>query len=141
MKSLLWIMLPALGIGTLLALFGDRLGFGVNPLGVWSGSMAVGLLLWVIWHATATRRVDWPGPTVESSRRITADWATETLIANALRGSDRSLKELSRALGEAGGEREDISDALRQFIDAGRGSGTVPAINRRTLHAFLKEIA
>ena len=141
MRSLLWIMVPAIAIGVLLALFGERLGFGINPLGVLAGSSAVGLLLWVVWHGIATQRVEWPTQGVEVSRRITADWATETLIANAMRGSQRSLKELSRALAEAAGPRDDVSDALRTFIDAGRGPGPVPTINRRTLHAFLKEIA
>ncbi len=141
MRSLVWIMLPAVGIATLLVVFAERLGFGVNPPGMLAGGAAVGLALWVVWHATTAHRVEWPEQSADSGRRITAEWATETLMANALRGSDRSLKELSRALDEAAGHREDISPTLREFIDAGRQSGPIPAISRRDLHAFLKEIA
>lgn len=133
-------MLPALVVGTLLVVFGDRLGFGVNPPGLLAGSVAVATLVWVVWHGTTTRAVAWPGRSVDAGRRISADWATETLMANALRGSERSLRELSRMLDEAAGRRDDLSPGLRRFIDAGRAGHPMPAITRRHLHDFLKEI-
>lgn len=141
MRGLLTIMLPAAAVGLLVALFGARAGFVVNPVGVVAAALAVGLVIWILWDGVPTRQVAWPDEPVETARRSVSEWGLETLVANALRGSQHSLRELSSQLDQIAGPDRALSPELSAFIAASREGRAVPRINRRDLHTFLKEIA
>lgn len=141
MKSFLTIMIPAALIGAVIAAFAPSVGFEVNRIGLIAGFLAAGLLIWIVWHGVPAASVEWPGNQVEPARRSVSEWALETLLTNALRGSERSLRELSRLFGDLIEGRGDVSPALAEFVTAGREGRRVPRLNRRELHNFLKEIA
>lgn len=140
MKSFLSIMGSAAALGILVAIFGPYLGFHVNQIGVIAGGLAVGLVVWIVWHAVPAESVSWPGESAEPARRSVSEWALETLLADALRGSERSLRELARRLADLTEGRDDLSPALSEFTKAARDGHAPPRINRRDLHHFLKEI-
>lgn len=141
MRSFLTILLPAAALGLAMAFLGPFVGFQVNRIGVIAGALAVGLALWIVWHALPADPVEWPDDKVEPQRLTLSEWALESLLTNALRGQDRSLRELARQLGELTHGRDDLSPALANFITAARDGHTPTRIDRRDLHAFLKEIS
>lgn len=141
MRSFLTILLPAAALGLAVAFLGPLVGFQVNRIGVIAGAVAVGLALWIVWHALPAYPVEWPDERVEPQRRNLSEWALESLLTNALRGQERSLRELARQFGELTHGRDDLSPALSSFITTARDGQTPPRIDRRDLHAFLKEIS
>lgn len=140
MKSLVVIVGSMLLLGLAAVLGGPHVGLNVHPVGLLASAAAVGLLVWCLWHPFSVRPVTWPTVPRKASRAGAADWALETLLTNALRGSSRSVKDLARRLAEVTEDRTDLSPQLNHFITQAQ-AGRTPSLTRSELRNHLKEIA